>query len=648
MGKTPSNRALYTPAKIGTMELKNRWIMLAMHTGYAQKDGGFSKRDYAFYRERASGGMAAITLVGAVNEEGEQERMHRLDRPDLAEGLKKVCNIIHEADTKVIVQLFHAGRNKRITDEQPIMPVAPFAVPSPIYRTMPRVMSEDEIQRTIVDFANAAKHCRDCGADAVEVSVSAGYLLSQFLSPLVNQRTDAWGGDSDARMRFPTAVLIAIREAVGKQYPILIKISGGDMLGGYDLQYMADFINQLPAGTVDGVTVTGGWHEAPVPQISYHVKPGAFSYLARQIREKTGLPVIACNRIHTEDVAEQILEAGDADFVGAARPFLTDPQFINKMQSSKPYYPCQACNKGCIERVLKGEDVACAFNPEAGREYLIKKPRTVDRNLLVGGAGPVGLMAAVYAARSGNRVTVMTRDPEIGGRLNLACKPPFKQGLKKFTEAAAAELRELGVVIETNAPVTKDSILARHVDEVFLAFGAEPIRLKLAGVEKLKAYTADEVLNNPKIELGKKVIVAGGGSVGLETAEYLATKCNPDGDRNVTVVEMEEKAGKDLGGIKWIMMTALKDLQVSVLTSTKLLCCTQEGVAVEKEGKETCLPADTLIFAVGAKPRHDLELETWLQEKKIPYHIIGDAQKPSNVMNGLAELYRTFYQLEKG
>ncbi len=648
MEKRPSNRILYTPAKIGTMELKNRWIMLAMHTGYAQKDGGFSKRDYAFYRERAVGGMAAITLVGAVNEEAEQERMHRLDRPELAEGLKKVCDIIHEADTKVIVQLFHAGRNKRTTDEQPIMPVAPSAVPSPIYRTMPRVMSEDDIQRTIADFANAAKHCRDCGADAVEVSVSAGYLLSQFLSPLVNQRTDAWGGDSDARMRFPTAVLIAIREAVGKQYPILIKISGGDMLGGYDLQYMADFINQLPAGTVNGVTVTGGWHEAPVPQISYHVKPGAFSYLARQIREKSGLPVIACNRIHTEDVAEQILEAGDADFVGAARPFLTDPQFINKMRSGKPYYPCQACNKGCIERVLKGEDVACAFNPEAGREYLIKKPRTVDRNLLVGGAGPVGLMAAVYAARSGNHVTVMTRDPEIGGRLNLACKPPFKQGLKKITEAAAAELRELGAVIETNAPVTKDSILARHVDEVFLAFGAEPIRLKLAGVEKLKAYTADEVLNNPKIELGKKVIVAGGGSVGLETAEYLATKCNPDGDRSVTVVEMEEKAGKDLGGIKWIMMKALKDLQVSVLTSTKLLCCTQEGVVVEKDGEETCLPADTLIFAVGAKPRHDLELEAWLQKNKIPYHIIGDAQKPSNVMNGLAELYRTFYQLEKG
>mgnify|MGYP000071336330 CR=1 FL=1 len=320
MEKRPSNRILYTPAKIGTMELKNRWIMLAMHTGYAQKDGGFSKRDYAFYRERAVGGMAAITLVGAVNEEAEQEHMHRLDRPELAEGLKKVCDVIHEADTKVIVQLFHAGRNKRTTDEQPIMPVAPSAVPSPIYRTMPRVMSEDDIQRTIADFANAAKHCRDCGADAVEVSVSAGYLLSQFLSPLVNQRTDAWGGDSDARMRFPTAALIAIREAVGKQYPILIKISGGDMLGGYDLQYMADFINQLPAGTVNGVTVTGGWHEAPVPQISYHAKPGAFSYLARQIREKSGLPVIACNRIHTEDVAEQILEAGDELTEGSVNP----------------------------------------------------------------------------------------------------------------------------------------------------------------------------------------------------------------------------------------------------------------------------------------------------------------------------------------
>ena len=633
------------------MELKNRWIMLAMHTGYANADGSFSQRDFEFYRRRAAGGMAAITLVGAVNEEGEQERMHRLDKPECEPGIREVCDIIHFANTRVIMQLFHAGRNKRITEEQQVTPIAPSDIPSPIYRTEPRVMTEEDINRTIRDFAVAAKRCKDCGVDAVEVSVSAGYLLTQFLSPLTNKRTDSWGGDDKARMSFPTAVLTAIRKEVSQDYPVIIKISGGDMLGGYDLQYMADFINQLPAGTINGVTVTGGWHEAPVPQMTFHVAEGAFSGLAGEIRRKTGLPVITCNRNHSQEIAEEILERGDADFVGVARPFLTDPYFARKLQNGIKPYPCQACNKGCIERVLKGKDVECAFNPEAGKEYLRGEVALTGKNVLVAGAGPIGMMAAVYAARNGNRVTLVTRDKKVGGRLNIACKPPHKQGLADYIDVAYAELQQLGARVETGVTLTRDNVLDFEADVVVLALGAKPIMLSLpglksageastgAGAKAPRTYTADEVLAAPSIELGNRIVIVGGGSVGLETAEYIAANLNPDGDKHITVIEMAEKAGKDLGGIKWIMMKSLKSYGVKVITSAKLDTCTEEGIFVEKDDKKEFMPADTLVFAVGSRPNRDTELENFLTEKGIPYHIVGDMKKPANVMSGLADLY---------
>lgn len=645
MNRKMDGRILYTSADIGTMKLKNRWIMLAMHTGYAEEDGRFSERDFAFYRERANGGMAAITLVGAVNEEGSQEHMHRLDLPMYEEGLSDVCDIIHEADTKVIVQLFHAGRNRKVTEEQPLIPICPSDIPSPIYRTEPRVMDEDDIKRTIEAFAEAAARCRNCGADGVEVSISVGYLLSQFLSPLVNRRTDAWGGDEKRRMAFPTAVLCAIREKVGKDYPILIKISGGDMLGGYDVQYMIDFINQLPSGTINGVTVTGGWHEAPVPQMTFHVKPGAFSYLAHAVKEGTGLPTVACNRINSEDIAEEILQNRDADFVGAARPFLTDPQFINKMQQKLPYFQCQACNKGCIERVLKGKDVVCAFRPETGRESLPKMPTCTGKKVLVVGAGPVGLMTAIYAANSGNDVILVTKDSQTGGRINLACRPPYKQDLKKFTDAAEAEARRIGIDIRTATPISETLILENQVQEVYFALGGQPIKLSLPGTETLKVYTADEILQkNPELE-GNTVII-GGGFVGLETAEFLAEEHKTtDSKLNIKVVEMAPKAGKDLGGTKWIMMKALKEHGVEIITSAKLAGGRGQNIIIEKDGVEQLIPADNLIFAVGSRPLGALGMEAFLMKNDIAYHIVGDANKPSNVMSGLYQAYRQFFNL---
>lgn len=645
-----NEKMLYTKGNIGSLQLKNRWIMLAMHTGYARDDGSFSERDFAFYCERARGGMSAITLVGAVNEEGEQESMHRLDGYRFQCGIREVCDIIHEQDCKVIMQLFHAGRNKRITQLQEIQPVCPSAVPSLIYKTIPREMTQFDISRTINDFANAAVRCKACGIDAVEVSLSAGYLLSQFLSSLVNHRTDQWGGTPEKRMAFPTEVLINIRKAVGEGYPVLIKISGGDMLGGYDLQFMADFINQLPKGTIDGVTVTGGWHEAPVPQMTYHVAPGGFSYLAGEIRRKTGLPVIACNRINSEETAETILRSGEADFVGAARPFLTDPQFVNKMQKGIPYLPCQACNKGCIERILKGKDVQCAFNPDVGREFIKKSSSAVGKKILIVGAGPAGLLAAKYASADKNYVIVITKDSKICGRLSVASKPPHKQELIKFTESLAYDVRKLGAIILTDTPVSEKIIDKLDVDEIYFATGSKPVIPFILGMDQnrdLNVYTADDVLNGECKALGNNIVIVGGGSVGLETAEYIAAHRMAQEQGSITVVEIAEKAGKDLGGLKWIMMKTLKEKDVKIITSTKIISTCEKGVIIQGHGEQQTICADSIIFAVGGQPNGACGMEAFLDERRIHYHIVGDALKPGDVRAALKNVYETYYEFDK-
>ena len=634
---------LYTQGTLGKLTLKNRWIMLAMHTGYANQNGTFRERDFAFYKERSSGGAAAITLVGGVNEIGCQDRMHRLDQDRYNEGIRKVSQIIHEGDCKVFMQLFHAGRNNTAECHQGRLPLAPSEVASPIYRTTPKEMTEAEIQETIGDFAKAAKRCMENGVDCVEVSLSAGYLLSQFLSPLANLRTDYWGGSDEKRMRFPTEVLKAIRGAVGAEYPVIIKISGGDMLGGYDLQYMIDFIHQLPVGTIDGITVTGGWHEAPIPQISYHVTPGGFSELAEKVKQGTGLTVIACNRINSKEAAEEILNRGIVDFVGAARPFLADPKFAAKAEKGIPYNKCQGCNRGCIERVLKYKDVRCAFNPMAGREYLGSLSKRFS-SVLVVGAGPVGLETAKLLLKAGSRVAMITNEMQPGGKLGIAATPPHKQDMIAFKDAAVYEIEKMGGTILTGTPITKELIEELNPDHIYFAAGAEPIILPLEGMEdaEIDFITAEDILKGTLPREGSQILVIGGGTVGLETAEFLGAKQK---EYEITVLEMAEKAGKDLGGLKWIEMKALKELGVKIKTLSKVSHAVKGGLIVEdlssdKEEPETVFyPGDTVIFALGSKPRGALSLESYLKKKGIGYDIIGDGKAARNIMEGLAEAY---------
>ncbi|MBR4934538.1 MAG: FAD-dependent oxidoreductase, partial [Anaerotignum sp.] len=489
---------VFTPFKIKDMELKNRWIMLAMHTGFAESNA-LTERDYAYYEERAKGGAAAVTCLLAVNEVGALKGMYNAETVD-KESLKVLAERVHAHDCKLIVQLFHCGRNESAKNHGDKPLLAPSVVPSPIFRAEPQEMTAEDLENTKQAFANAAALCKEIGADMVEVSASAGYLLSEFLSPVTNLREDDYGYKNENGVKYPLEVLAAIRESVG-EYPVLVKVSAAQMVeGGYELVDTVRFCKKAEdAGSIDGVTVTGGWHESPVEQISYHVAKGAYAPFAGIMKKYLSVPVIACNRIQDQETAERILAEGMCDFCGTARAFLADPAFVNRMQEGKHYLPCQGCNK-CIAAVLKGEEVYCAFNPEAGKEHFENQRRRIAtrKECIVVGGGPAGMQAAKKAAERGFKTTILCKEKELGGQLRLAALPPKKGDLLKYIDYMKYCLEELGVTVLTETVGTKEFIESRNPYFTVIASGSVPEKMPIEGLPDEKYFTAQEVLQMPE------------------------------------------------------------------------------------------------------------------------------------------------------
>lgn len=657
-----NDHILFTPMKINMLEIKNRIIMSAMHLGYAEKKE-VSKKDIEFYRARAKGGAGAIVVVAAVNDVAGPADMHSVGNDKYSDGIKTLSNVIHEYDAKIFIQLFHSGRNTVSSNIEGKRPLAPSAVASPIYREQPDEMTIEDINSTIEDFGMAALRSKNAGADGVEISCSAGYLLTQFLSPLTNLRNDQYGGTKENRMRFPKEVIKRVRDYVGKDYPIILRISASDMIpGGYGIDFMQEFCASLENGLIDAISVTGGWHESPVPQISAHVPEGGYALFAEAIKRVVKIPVISCNRINNGEIAEEILQKGLAEFVGVARGFLIDSEFANKIRDGKKIRKCVACNKGCIERVLRGKEVRCAFNPETGNENLLIEKNNKKKKVLIIGAGPAGMQAAKTATMRGYDVVLCTKEDKIGGLLSVASKPPHKDGIGAFIETIEEELKGFNIDIRFNTIVDEDIIKTIKPDHVIIATGSTPIIPKIEGIEENYIYTAEDILKEDgnileKIRRGKTYII-GGGAVGLETAHYLAEniftniasiqfidkyvpaelKNNIYSPLDITVVEMQSKVGKDLGGNRWILLNDLKQYGVKIITDARVLSVADNKISMM--GKEGTITdnVDNIILAIGYKV-NDGELIKYLEVSNIKYTVIGDALKPRNIMESLRDGY---------
>lgn len=657
------HQLLFTSKKINQLAFKNRYIMSAMHLGYCDENGCITDKDIAFYKARAKGGISAATLVAAINKAGGPLDMHRLYDNAALKSIHLLSSILHEYNCKLIVQLFHCGRNGTLESLGGQTPLAPSAVASPIYRTMPKEMSSEDIQNTINDFAESALRCKENGIDAIEVSCSAGYLLSQFLSPLTNLREDRYGKSDEKRMKFPLEVLNAIRYIVGPNYPVILRVSGSDMLqNGYSVEYMKNF-SKAAELYVDCINVTGGWHESPVPQISYHVPKGCFSFLAQAVKSVVSIPVIASNRLNDPNIAEEILEKDFADFIGIARCLLTDPEYVDKIKNGKSIRPCQACNKGCIERILRYKEVKCAFNPETGRENNPIAKSKNAKNILVIGGGPGGLEAARLASKSGHLVLLCTNCNSLGGQVIAASRPPHKSHFMDYIHYMEKELRTLNVTIHLNTDVTDQYIKKINPDFVIVATGSKPIIPPIEGVERPNVFTAEEVLlsdsNIMKTFINKKNIIIGGGAVGLETAHFLVSKLFIDEKQmsfllqyasdhhqsmispvDITIIEIMSKVGNGLGGLKHILLKELKQNNVKMITDTKVLSIHDNYVAIKKSTETRKVPCDNVILAIGYKPQNNALLQN-LKESAIPYSVIGDAVKSRSIMDALTEAYKT-------
>jgi len=672
---------LLSPARIGTLQLRNRIVMTPMHLCYSP-EGEVTDQLVEFYRARARGGVGLIIVGGfGIDKIGNAPGMTQIDDDRLIPGLRRLVDAVHAEDAKIVPQLYQAGRYAR--SEYTGQPsVAPSPIASKLTRETPVELTEEQIAEIIGSFASAAKRAQTAGFDGVEILGSAGYLISQFLSPLTNHRTDRYGGDLQARMTFGLEVVAAVREAVGPDYPIIVRVAGNDFMpGSHTNTESRVFCQALEKAGVNAINVTGGWHETPVPQLTMNLPNGAFVYLANGIKQAVSIPVIACNRINTPELAESILQEEKADFIGMIRPLLADPELPNKAMSGHPerIRPCIGCNQGCMDHTFSGKPVNCLVNAEVGHEAELSltsdaKPAATSQEIhrvLVIGAGPGGMEYARVAASRGHKVTIWEETDQSGGQLSLAAAPPGRKDFLHIATYLANACKELGVEIQYDVKATSDNILsdvqAGKFNKVVIATGARPISPPMPIEEGVKVVQAWDVLAG-RAKTGKNVIIVGGGAVGVETALLLAECGTLDnetlrflilqqaetpneiyrlltqGNKQITVLEMAKGIGRDIGrSTRWSMMADLKRHWVNCLDETKVLEVRRDGVLVDRAGTQQVLPADTVILAVGSRPQN--ELYQTLLGKVEDLSIIGDAAKPRKALDAIHDAYNAAKEL---
>jgi 2,4-dienoyl-CoA reductase (NADPH2) len=644
---------LFQPLDLGFTSLKNRILMGSMHTGLEEGKDGF-KRMAVYFAARAKGGVGLIVTGGvAPNRAGWISPFSiRLARPSHVESHRVITDSVHENGGKICMQILHSGRY----GYHPLC-VAPTSIKAPINRFKPRELSGRAVQSTVSDFIRCAVLAKEAGYDGVEVMGSEGYLINQFIVRKTNRRSDEWGGDFVNRIRFPLAIVEGIREAVGSDFIIIYRLSMLDLVkDGSSWPEIVELAKSIEKAGTTIINTGIGWHEARIPTIATMVPRAGFTWVTQRLMGEVKIPLITTNRINMPAVAESVLAEGRADMVSMARPFLADPDWVNKAEQGRDeeINTCIGCNQACLDHIFSRKTASCLVNPRACHEtIMIFTKSKVKKRVAVVGGGPAGLSCAVTAAARGHSVTLFEAKDEIGGQFCLARQIPgkdeFKETLRYYRHQL--QLHNVDVRLGCSAQVSDlDSF-----DVIVISTGVIPRKVALPGVETGNVSLYNEVLSGKK-EVGKKAAIIGAGGIGFDMAEYLLhensspssvsdfmswwgvdTEYKKEGGlgsvvpvqpvRELYLLQRKKtKPGAGLGKTTgWIHRTVLKKNGVKILSGVEYIAVSEEGLLIRHNNEEVLLEVDDIIICAGQLSV--LSLAGELDDLGRSYHLIGGALK---------------------
>ena len=651
---------MLAPLDLGFTTLKNRVLMGSMHVGLEEAPNGF-ERMAAFYAERARGGVGLIVTGGIAPNDRARPMPGGAAMTTQAEADKHkvVTQAVHDAGGKICMQILHFGRYAYHPEL-----VAPSALKAPISPFRPHALTTEEVKQTVEDYANAAVLAQSAGYDGVEIMGSEGYLINEFIAAQTNQRDDEYGGSYENRIRFALEIVRRTRERVGQNFIIIFRLSMLDLVEGGSTQ---DEVVQLAqALEAAGVTIlnTGiGWHEARIPTIATKVPRAAFAWVTEQLKGKVGIPLVATNRINTPEVAEEVLAKGQADMVSMARPFLADPEFVNKAAAGRAQdiNTCIGCNQACLDHTFAGKITSCLVNPRACHEtLLVPLPLPRKERVAVVGAGPAGLAFATEAAQRGLDVTLFDAASEIGGQFNVAKQIPGKEEFYETLRYFGERLKQTGVSVKLGQRVSAAELVQQGFQQVVLATGISPRLPEIEGIGHPKVLGYLDVLRDKK-PVGKTVAVIGAGGIGFDVSEYLLHEgTSPSLDKAKFFAEWGvDTTGSARGGLKpahlgdiprkvyllqrktskvgeglgkttgWIHRTGLKNRGVEMIPGVQYRRIDDAGLHITVGDKDMTLPVDNVIVCAGQDPNR--ELQAALEAQGVRVHLIGGADKAAEL-----------------